>query len=212
MLAKVNADQTAGVVVSVNCETDFVAKNDSYLKLANDLVDRALDYDSMDDFLGSAFDGMTVAEKLTEQTGVIGEKIEIGSFKTLKAPFVGSYIHAGNKIATLVGLSGAIDGGAEVAKNVAMQVAAMNPIALNEEQVDSRVVEKEIEIAKDQLRQEGKPEAMLDNIVKGKIKRFYKDNTLVNQDFIKDSKVSVAAYVKSAGDATLTGFERVALV
>ena len=212
VLAKVNADQTAGVVVSVNCETDFVAKNDSYLKLANDLVDQALDYDSMDDFLASAFDGMTVAEKLTEQTGVIGEKIEIGSFQTLKAPFVGSYIHAGNKIATLVGLSGAIDGGAEVAKNVAMQVAAMNPIALNEEQVDASVVEKEIEIAKDQLRQEVKPEAMLDNIVKGKIKRFYKDNTLVNQDFIKDSKVSVAAYVKSAGDATVTGFERVALV
>ena len=212
VLAKVNADQTAGVVVSVNCETDFVAKNDSYLKLANDLVDQALDYDSMDDFLASAFDGMTVAEKLTEQTGVIGEKIEIGSFQTLKAPFVGSYIHAGNKIATLVGLSGAIDGGAEVAKNVAMQVAAMNPIALNEEQVDASVVEKEIEIAKDQLRQEGKPEAMLDNIVKGKIKRFYKDNTLVNQDFIKDSKVSVAAYVKSAGDATVIGFERVALV
>jgi elongation factor Ts len=166
----------------------------------------------MDDFLGSAFDGMTVAEKLTEQTGVIGEKIEIGSFKTLKASFVGSYIHAGNKIATLVGLSGAIDNGAEVAKNVAMQVAAMNPIALNEEQVDASVVEKEIEIAKDQLRQEGKPEAMLDNIVKGKIKRFYKDNTLVNQDFIKDSKISVAAYVKSAGDALVTGFERVALV
>ena len=157
VLAKVNADQTAGVVVSVNCETDFVAKNDSYLKLANDLVDQALEYDSMDDFLGSAFDGMTVAEKLTEQTGVIGEKIEIGSFKTLKASFVGSYIHAGNKIATLVGLSGAIDNGAEVAKNVAMQVAAMNPIALNEEQVDASVVEKEIEIAKDQLRQEGKP-------------------------------------------------------
>ena len=212
VLAKVNADQTAGVVVSVNCETDFVAKNDSYLKLANDLVDQALDYDSMDDFLASAFDGMTVAEKLTEQTGVIGEKIEIGSFQTLKAPFVGSYIHAGNKIATLVGLSGAIDGGAEVAKNVAMQVAAMNPIALNEEQVDASVVEKEIEIAKDQLRQEGKPETMLDNIVKGKIKRFYKDNTLVNQDFIKDSKVSVAAYVKSAGDATVTGCERVSLV
>ena len=101
---------------------------------------------------------------------------------------------------------------AEVAKNVAMQVAAMNPIALNEEQVDASVVEKEIEIAKDQLRQEGKPEAMLDNIVKGKIKRFYKDNTLVNQDFIKDSKISVAAYVKSAGDAAVTGFERVALV
>ena len=212
VLAKVNADHTSGVIVSVNCETDFVAKNDSYLKLANDLVDLALGCDSLEDFLGSEFEGITVAEKLTEQTGVIGEKIEIGGFKILKAPFVGSYIHAGNKIATLVGLSGTLDNGAEVAKNVAMQVAAMNPIALNEEDVDASVVEKEIEIAKEQLRQEGKPEAMLDNIVKGKIKRFYKDNTLVNQDFIKDSKVSVAAYVKSSGDLTVTGFERIALV
>ena len=212
VLAKVNADHTAGVVVSVNCETDFVAKNDSYLKLANDLVDLALECDSLDDFLAASFEGMTVAEKLTEQTGVIGEKIEIGGFKTLKAPFVGSYIHAGNKIASIVGLSDTIDNGAEVAKNVAMQVAAMNPIALNEDHVDASVVEKEIEIAKDQLRQEGKPEAMLDNIVKGKIKRFYKDNTLVNQDYIKDSKVSVAAYVKSAGEVTVTGYQRVALV
>jgi len=211
VLAKVNGDQTAGVIVSVNCETDFVAKNDSYLKLANDLVDLALGFDSKEAFLASSYQGMTVAEKLTEQTGVIGEKIEIGSFKTLKAPFVGSYIHAGNKIATLVGLSAAIDNAEEVAKNVAMQAAAMNPIALNEEQVDASVVEKEIEIAKEQLRQEGKPEAMLDNIVKGKIQRFYKDNTLVNQDFIKDSKLSVAAYVKSAGDATVTGFKRAAL-
>ena len=212
VLAKVNADHTSGVVVSVNCETDFVAKNDSYLKLANDLVDLALECESLDDFLAASFEGMTVAEKLTEQTGVIGEKIEIGGFKTLKAPFVGSYIHAGNKIASLVGLSDTIDNGAEVAKNVAMQVAAMNPIALNEDHVDASVVEKEIEIAKDQLRQEGKPEAMLDNIVKGKIKRFYKDNTLVNQDYIKDSKVSVAAYVKSAGEVTVTGYQRVALV
>ena len=212
VLAKVNADHTAGIVVSVNCETDFVAKNDSYLKLANDLVDLALECESLDDFLAASFEGMTVAEKLTEQTGVIGEKIEIGGFKTLKAPFVGSYIHAGNKIASLVGLSDTIDNGAEVAKNVAMQVAAMNPIALNEDHVDASVVEKEIEIAKDQLRQEGKPEAMLDNIVKGKIKRFYKDNTLVNQDYIKDSKVSVAAYVKSAGEVTVTGYQRVALV
>jgi elongation factor Ts len=212
VLAKVNADQTAGVIVSINCETDFVAKNDSYLNLANDLADLALGCNTLEEFLGSAFGGMTVAEKLIEQTGVIGEKIEIGGFKTLKAPFIGSYIHAGNKIASLVGLSGTVDNAPEVAKNVAMQVAAMNPIALNEDQVDASVVEKEIEIAKEQLRQEGKPEAMLDNIVKGKIKRFYKDNTLVNQDFIKDSKVSIAAYVKSAGDITVSGFERVALV
>jgi elongation factor Ts len=116
VLAKVNADQTAGVIVSVNCETDFVAKNDTYLNLANALTDLALNYDSKEAFLAADFEGMTVAEKLTEQTGVIGEKIEIGGFKTLKAPFVGSYIHAGNKIATLVGLSATIDNGEEVAK------------------------------------------------------------------------------------------------
>ncbi|MEK9612608.1 MAG: translation elongation factor Ts [Flavobacteriaceae bacterium] len=212
VLAKVNGDQTAGVIVSLNCETDFVAKNDTYINLATELTDLALEHDTLESFLAADFQGMTVAEKLTEQTGVIGEKIEVGGFKRLNAPFVGSYIHAGNKIATLVGLSNAIDNAAEVAKNVAMQAAAMNPIALNEEGVDSTVIEKEIEIAKDQLRQEGKPEAMLDNIAKGKIKRFFKDNTLVNQAYIKDSKISVADYVQSAGDTEVTDFARLALV
>jgi elongation factor Ts len=212
VLAKVNADQTAGVIVSLNCETDFVAKNETYIALANDLTDLAMGYDNLDSFLNADYKGMTVAEKLTEQTGVIGEKIEIGGFKILKAPFVGSYIHAGNKIATLVGLSSVVDNAEEVSKNVAMQAAAMNPIALNEDGVDAAVIEKEIEIAKDQLRQEGKPEAMLDNIAKGKLKRFFKDNTLVNQDYIKDSKISVDNYVKAAGDIEVSGFARLALV
>ena len=147
-----------------------------------------------------------------EQTGVIGEKIEIGGFRRLSAPYVGSYIHAGNKIATLVGLSAAVEGAATAAKDVAMQAAAMNPVALNEEGVDQETIDKEIEIAKDQLRQEGKPEAMLDKIAQGKLQRFFKDNTLVNQDFIKDSKLSVSQYVKSVDPALeVTGFERVAL-
>ena len=154
---------------------------------------------------------MTVSDKLLEQTGVIGEKIEVGAFDKIEAPFVGSYIHAGNKIATLVGLSAAVEGSAVVAKDVAMQAAAMSPIALDEDGVDQATIEKEIEIAKDQLRQEGKPEAMLDNIAKGKLKRFFKDNTLVNQAFIKDSKQSVAEYVKSLGDVTVVSFKRVAL-
>ncbi len=213
VLAKVNGNNTVGVVVSLNCETDFVAKNDAYLELAEGLSDLALDYDSLEAFLAADYNGMSVADKLTEQTGVIGEKIEIGGFKRLEAPFVGAYIHAGNKIATLVGLSAAVDQASEVAKNVAMQAAAMNPIALNEEGVDASVIEKEIEIAKDQLRQEGKPEAMLDNIAKGKIQRFFKDNTLINQDYIKDSKMSVNQYVKSVDKALeVTAFARVALV
>ncbi|MEX0360862.1 MAG: translation elongation factor Ts [Allomuricauda sp.] len=211
-IAKVNAESSTGVIISLNCETDFVAKNESFVTLANDLADLALGFDNKDAFLAAPFNGMTVAEKLTEQTGVIGEKIEIGSFEKLDAPFVGSYVHAGNKIATLVGLSASVDGAAEAAKDVAMQAAAMNPVALNEEGVDQSVIDKEIEIAKDQLRQEGKPEAMLENIAKGKLKRFFKDNTLVNQAFIKDSKQSVAQYVKSVdSDLEVTGFQRVAL-
>ena len=211
-IAKVNEGNTAGVIISLNCETDFVAKNDSFVNLANDLANIALGYDSKDEFLAADFNGLSVQDKLTEQTGVIGEKIEIGGFDKLNAAFVGSYIHAGNKIATLVGLSAAVEGAAIAAKDVAMQAAAMNPVALNEEGVDQSVIDKEIEIAKDQLRQEGKPEAMLDNIAKGKLKRFFKDNTLVNQDFIKDSKQSVAQYVKSVdADLTVTGFARVAL-
>ncbi len=173
-IAKVSSDNSSGVIISLNCETDFVAKNETFVTLANDLADLALSHDTKDSFLSTSFNGMTVAEKLTEQTGVIGEKIEIGSFEKLNAPFVGSYIHAGNKIATLVGLSANVDGAAVAAKDVAMQAAAMNPVALNEDGVDQSIIEKEIEIAKDQLRQEGKPEAMLDNIAKGKIKRFSK--------------------------------------
>lgn len=211
-IAKVNESKTEGVIISLNCETDFVAKNDSFVTLANELADLALQFNDKDSFLAATYNGLTVQEKLTEQTGVIGEKIEIGGFRKLSAPFVGSYIHAGNKIATLVGLSAVVDGAAEAAKDVAMQAAAMNPVALDQTGVDQAIIDKEIEIAKDQLRQEGKPEAMLDKIAQGKLKRFFKDNTLVNQDFIKDSKQSVSQYVKSV-NATLevTGFERVAL-
>ncbi|MEJ2583962.1 MAG: translation elongation factor Ts [Robiginitalea sp.] len=212
VIAKVNDGKTEGVIVSLNCETDFVAKNESFVELANQLAELALSYDSKDALLSADFNGLSVQEKLLEQTGVIGEKIEIGGFEKLSAPYVGSYIHAGNKIATLVGLSEAVENAATVAKDVAMQAAAMNPVALNEDQVDQETIDKEIEIAKDQLRQEGKPEAMLDKIAQGKLKRFFKDNTLVNQAFIKDSKISVSQYVKST-DAGLevTGFARVAL-
>ncbi len=212
-ITKVNADNTAGVAIVLGCETDFVGKNDSFVKLANDFANLALNCADKDAFLAADFNGMTVSDKLIEQTGVIGEKLEITAFEKIDAPFVGSYIHAGNKIATLVGLSANGDTAAVVAKDVAMQAAAMNPIALNEDGVDASVIEKEIEIAKDQLRAEGKPEAMLDNIAKGKLKRFFKDNTLVNQAFIKDSKKSVAQYVKESlgNDVEVTAFKRVAL-
>ena len=212
VIAVVNAEKTAGVVVSLNCETDFVGKNESFVKLAQDLAALALNFNTKEELLAADFNGITVAEKLIEQTGVIGEKIEIGAFERLEGAFIGSYIHAGNKIATLTALSKNIEGADEVAKNISMQAAAMAPIALNEDGVDAETIAKEIEIAKDVLRQEGKPEAMLDNIAKGKLARFFKDNTLVNQDYIKDNKLSVAAYAKSLDkDLIVTGFKRAAL-
>ena len=212
VIAIVSADKTTGAIVSLNCETDFVGKNESFIKLAQDFANMALNFDTKEAFLAADYNGISIAEKLIEQTGVIGEKIEIRSFERLDGAFIGSYIHAGNKIATLVALSANVTGADEVAKNVSMQAAAMAPIALNEAGVDADTIAKEIEIAKDILRQEGKPEAMLDNIAKGKLARFFKDNTLVNQDYIKDNKMSVAAYVTSLDkDLIITGFKRAAL-
>ena len=211
-IAVVNADKTVGVVITLNCETDFVGMNENFVKMATEMANLALTFDSKEAFLAADYNGITIADKLIEQTGVIGEKLEIRTFEKLEGAFIGSYIHSGNKIATLVALSANIEGADEVARNVSMQAAAMSPIALNEAGVDSETIAKEIEIAKDLLRQEGKPEAMLDNIAKGKLARFFKDNTLVNQDYIKDNKLSVAAYVKSLDkDLIVTGFKRAAL-
>ncbi|RTY94007.1 translation elongation factor Ts [Flavobacterium sp. GT3R68] len=211
-IAVVNADKTAGVVITLNCETDFVGMNENFVKMATEMANLALNFNTKEEFLAADFNGITVAEKLIEQTGVIGEKLEIRTFEKLEGAFIGSYIHSGNKIATLVALSAKVDGAEEAARNIAMQAAAMAPIALNEAGVDADTIAKEIEIAKDILRQEGKPEAMLENIAKGKLARFFKDNTLVNQDYIKDNKMSVAEYAKSV-DANLivTGFKRAAL-
>jgi elongation factor Ts len=213
VIAMVSEDQSKGVIISLNCETDFVAKNESFVELAKSICKIALNCTSLDELLSSNYESMTISEKLIEQTGVIGEKLEIGSFEHVSSKYVGYYIHAGNKIATIVGLSNNFENASEVSKNVAMQVAAMNPIALNEDSVSSEVIEKEIEIAKEQLRAEGKPEAMLDNIAKGKLKKFFKENTLVNQSYIKDNKSSVNNYLQSVNkDCTITSFKRVALV
>jgi elongation factor Ts len=211
-IAIVNEAKTAGVVITLNCETDFVGMNENFVKMATDMANLALTFNTKEEFLAADFNGISVAEKLIEQTGVIGEKLEIRTFEKLEGAFIGSYIHSGNKIATLVSLSANIAGADEVARNISMQAAAMSPIALNEAGVDADTIAKEIEIAKDLLRQEGKPEAMLENIAKGKLARFFKDNTLVNQDYIKDNKMSVADYAKSLDkDLIVTGFKRAAL-
>jgi len=215
-IAITNQEKNVGVAIVLACETDFVGKNTDFVNLAYKLASIALDCDSKEDLLKASIDRMTVEEKLLEQTGVIGEKIQINKFVKITAPYIGSYIHAGNKIATIVGLSKTNDSllphMVNISKDIAMQVAAMNPIALDESSVKSDVIEKEIEIAKDQLRAEGKPESMLDNIAKGKLKRFFKDNTLLNQAFIKDTKISISNYLSSFDkNLTVTSYERISI-
>lgn len=212
VVAKTTADNSKGIVLSLNCETDFVAKNDGFVSLANQMADIALaNFPANNEaLLALPFsDGMTVAEKLTEQTGVIGEKIEIAFYETLEGAFVTSYIHAGSKLATLVALSGEAE---EAGRNVAMQAAAMNPVALNKDSVSADVIARELEIAKETTRQEGKPEEMVEKIAMGKMGKFYKENTLVEQQYIKDSKLSVAQYLDSVSKGlVVTGFRRVGL-
>ena len=216
VLAKVTDDKTKGVIVKLSCETDFVAKTDSFIALADKIGDIALQNfpNSLEDLLNLPFeDGLTVGDKITEQVGVIGEKIELAGYEKLEAPMVAPYIHMGNKAGVLVGLSVANEEYFEPGRGVAMQVAAMRPIAVDEEGVDASVIEKELEIGMEQARQEGKPEQMLERIAQGKLKKFLKENTLLNQEFVRgEGKQTVGAYLKALnGDLTVTDFKHVEL-
>jgi len=258
-IAKVNADKTVGVAIVLGCETDFVGKNENFVALANEIADLALNQDSKEGLLAADFGGMTVAEKLIEQTGVIGEKLEINAFEKLEAAYVSSYVHI-NKIAALVGLSAKVDTAEELGKDVAMQVASMGATTLSYKDFDPAFIASETEAriaviekdneelgrlgktlknvpqyismaqltpevmakaevdAKAQLQAEGKPEQIWDKILPGKMERFVSDNTtldqeqcLLDQNFIKNEKQSVAEYVASHGDVHVSGFKRVAL-
>ena len=201
-----------GALIALNCETDFVAKNESFIALAQSFLDVAMSNKPADlaALKACSLGDMTVEEKIIEQTGVIGEKLDLSSYETIQSEQVAAYIHGGNRLATLVGLSSSVD--EQVGKDVAMQVAAMNPIALNKESVSQATIDNEIDVAKDLARQEGKPEEMLDKIAMGRLNKFFKENTLLNQEFIKESKTSVAQYLnKVEQDLTITDFKRVGL-
>ena len=257
-IAVVNDSKTEGALIVLGCETDFVGKNSDFVALATSLAELAMNCNDQESFLNADFGGMTVAEKMIEQTGVIGEKIQINGFKRLAAPFVGSYIH-GNKIAALVGLSKNDNDSEVVAKDIAMQVASMGASSLSYKDFDpafvaseteariaaiekdniergrlgkhlinvpqfisrAQLTEEVIETAKskiqDELKAEGKPEQIWDRILPGKLERFISDNTtldqeqcLLDQNFIKDEKQSVADYVTSKGNEVVS-FERVTL-
>lgn len=214
VLAVVNDDRNRGVIIKLSSETDFVAKNEDFVKLAEKFADLALENFPADKagVLAIPYEKITIGEKITEQIGVIGEKIELAAFEKVEAAMVAPYIHMGNKAGVLIGLSKADDSFFEPGRAVAMQVAAMRPLAVNKDGVDASVVQKEIEIGKEQARNEGKPENLLEKIALGKLNKFYKENTLLNQQFVRDNKQSVAQYLKSFDpELTVTEFKHVEL-
>lgn len=216
VLATVSADGKSGALIALNCETDFVAKNEDFVALANKVLSIALENKpaTKEDLLALNFDGaMTVADKLTEQMGVIGEKIEVSSYETLTDEAVVAYIHPGNRLASIVAFNKNSDAVNEAGKQVAMQVAAMNPLAVNKDGISEDVIAKEIEIGKDLAIQEGKPAEMAEKIAQGRLGKFFKENTLLSQAFVRDNKLSVEQFLKTVdADLTATAFKRYSLI
>ena len=219
VIAETSANRNNGVLVKLSCETDFVAKNESFIELGKTIAGIALKNlpESREDLLALPFDGtINIGDKVIEQIGVIGEKVEVAEYqKIVTAAGEGqvlSYIHMGYKAGVLVALNLEGPQFIEPGRDVAMQVAAMKPIALDKDGVDSSIVEKEIEIGKEVARQEGKPEEMLERIATGKLNKFFKENTLLNQAYVKDSKQTVKAYLESQDSKlTVTSFKHVKL-
>ena len=215
IIAQSSADSKTGVIVTLNCETDFVAKNDGYLALVQSLVDLALDKlpSTLDELKSLSYnEKLSVSEKITEQIGILGEKLDLSAYTIMESDKVVAYNHPGNQLATLVALNSESEIAEDAGKQVAMQVAAMNPLAVNKDGIDSKTIEKEIEVGKDQAIQEGKPAEMAEKIAQGKLGKFLKERTLMNQEFIKTSKKSVKQYLKEVdSDLHVKGFKLITL-
>lgn len=212
VVAKVTEDSSRGAIVILNSETDFVAKNEKFVALAYSILDLALAKkpENLEELKNLEMDGVRVVDKIVEQIGIIGEKIDISYYSILDAAQVVPYVHPGNKLATLAGFNKKTD--YQVGKDIAMQVAAMNPVAVDKDDIPQSAIEKEIEIGKEQARQEGKPEELLERIAMGKLNKFYKESTLLNQDFTKDAKKTVRQYLQENDkELTVTGFVRCTL-
>lgn len=215
VIAKINDDKTYGVVVRLSSETDFVAKNDDFVAFTQKVADIALENRpaSLEALLALPMEGdLTIEDKVTEMVGKINEKINLTAYEQIEAPLVAEYIHSGNRAGVLVGLSQNSDAAYNAGRDVAMQVAAMKPVALDKDDIDQATQDKEVEIAKELARQEGKPEAMLDKIAMGRLNKFFKENTLVNQQFVKDNKKTVKQYLNDTEKGlAATGFKHVTL-
>jgi elongation factor Ts len=212
-LAKVNASGNHGAMIVLNCETDFVAKNNDFIALAQSMLDVAIEKKpaNLDALKALEINGRKIGDLVMDKSGVTGEKFELSYYDKVDAAKVVAYIHPGNKLATLVGLNIA-DVDSQIGRDVAMQIAAMSPVSVDKSDVTEETRKKEYEIGREQARLEGKPENMLDKIAEGKLQKFYKESTLLNQDFVKDNKMTVGAYLKSINkELTVTGFKRVSL-
>jgi len=214
VISRTSADGKRGVIIELNCETDFVAKNADFVAFANAIADTAVEAApaNLEALNAATINGITVADACIEQTGKIGEKIGVSKYEVIEGEKVVAYIHGNYRLGVLVALTAAPEGVDEAGKDVAMQIAAMNPIAVDKDGVDASVIERELEIAKDVIRQEGKPEEMVEKIAAGKLNKFYKDSTLLNQEFVKDSSKTVAQFLATVEKGlTVTAFKRVAL-
>ncbi|MEX1189444.1 MAG: translation elongation factor Ts [Bacteroidia bacterium] len=214
VLAKVNESGNRAVLVVLNCETDFVAKNQDFIDFTNSIADIALNQKPADlnALLATSLNGLAISDRIIEQVGKIGEKMEL-HYEQLESPFAVAYNHPGNRLATIVAFNKAGVADLETTgKDVAMQAAAMGPVAVDKDDVDTGTLERELDIAREQIRAEGKPEEMVEKIAQGKLNKFYKENTLLNQEFIKDNKMTVRQYIQSNDkELTVSGFKRFAL-
>jgi elongation factor Ts len=215
VLAQTNEDHSKGVMISFNCETDFVAKNDDFTNLGGEVLKVAFENLPADIAALKALKSgdQTLEEKIVEATGKIGEKIEIGAYEVLEGEAVVPYIHSNKKLGVLVALKNTNGAAVEDAgRDVAMQIAAMNPVAVDKEGVDQSIIEKEIEIGKEQARQEGKPENIIEKIAMGKLNKFFKENTLLSQAFVKDNSMNISQYLDSVSKGlTVADFKRVSV-
>ncbi|HTA27439.1 MAG TPA: translation elongation factor Ts [Bacteroidia bacterium] len=216
VIAKISADGKKGVLTLLNCETDFVARNEEFVKVAEKIADIALNgnFSTLDELKAADYgDGLTVDKKITEFIGKTGEKMELAAYEVIHAEKVFAYNHPGNRLASIVGFSKAdANNLPEVGKEIAMQIAAMAPIAVDKSDVTQETIDREMNIAKEQARQEGKPEAMLEKIAIGKVNKFYKESTLLNQDFIKDGKKTVQQFLQDNDkELKVTGFKRIVI-
>jgi elongation factor Ts len=213
VLSKVAEGGKLGAMIVLNSETDFVAKNSEFISLASNILDLALEKNpaNLDELKSLQLHNSKVEDKVVEFIGIIGEKLSLSFYEKIEAPHVQAYIHPGNRLAVIVGFSKAgLD--MQVYKDVAMQVAAMNPVAVDKDNVPDNIIEQEIEIGKEQARRDGKPEEMLEKIAQGKLGKFYRESTLFNQEFIKDSKMTIRQYLQSVDkELTVTEFKRYTL-